>query len=378
MRSRRWKPTLPATAVPRVAVWPPLPFSIYAQRVTKKLPFPLEEPSCRLFSRARQGLYRGIKALGLVPGDEILVPAYHHGSEVEALVRDGIVCRFYDVGQHLEPEERDLEALLGPRVRALYLTHVLGFPQNAARWRAWCDERNLLLIEDAAQAWLGSRDGVPIGSYGNLSIFCLYKTFGLPDGAAVVSDVPPRPPRLRNRKGIKQAARRHAAYLAQRQGWISELRNRVGREDDFDLQREFALGDPERAPFVITSLILAKIADPAAQTKRAANYDFLLRRLRRLVPRHFEHLPEGASPFAFPIQSDRKGALLDELDRRGIGALDFWAVPHPCLPEAGFPRAAALRKSIVGLPVHQELNTPELERIVDVVHSALEGSRELT
>jgi hypothetical protein len=71
------------TPVPRLDMWPPLPFKPYLCRPSSKLPFPLEEPRCRIFSLARQGLFRGIKALGLKPGDEILVPAYHHGSEIE-------------------------------------------------------------------------------------------------------------------------------------------------------------------------------------------------------------------------------------------------------------------------------------------------------
>lgn len=318
----------------------------------------------------------GIKALGLEPGDEILVPAYHHGSEIEALVRAGIVCRFYDAGEDLEPQEDDLETLLGPRVRALYLTHVLGVPQDAARWRSWCDERGLLLIEDAAQAWLSSRCGVPVGSYGHLSIFCLYKTFGLPDGAAVISDSPPESPSLEPRRGISRVARRHAAYMAQRQGWISELSNRLRSDSGFDLQREFGLGNARQVPFKATSPILVRIADPAAQTRRAANYSFLLRRLQRYVPPPFAQPSAGASPFAFPIESNCKRAVLDWLDRCGIDALDFWAVPHPSLPSAYFPRAAALRESIIGLPVHQELGTRELERIVSAVLDSPSGGQE--
>jgi hypothetical protein len=59
----------------------------------------------------------GVKALGIELGDETLAPAYQHGSEIEALVRAGIVCRFYDIGHSLEPDEKELETLLGPRAK---------------------------------------------------------------------------------------------------------------------------------------------------------------------------------------------------------------------------------------------------------------------
>jgi perosamine synthetase len=366
------------TPVPRLSVWPPLPFRPYTRRPARSLPFPLEEPGCRLFSLARQGLYTGIKALGLKPGDEVLVPAYHHGSEVEALIQAGIVCRFYDAGRHLEPDEKDLEALLGPRVRALYLTHYLGLPLDAARWRAWCDQRGLLLIEDAAQAWLSSRDGRPVGSHGDLSIFCLYKTFGLPDGAAVISNFPLEPPRPGRRVGIARVATRHGLYLAQRWGWLAGLRHRLERAGVHDPRRDFALGDPGRYPYVTTDFLLARVTYPAAQAARSANYAFLLERLERFVPEDFAHPPEGASPFAFPIRSSSKEELLDRLARYGIAAIDFWSVPHPRLPARDFPRAAALRESIVALPVHQELGARELERIVDAVLGATGTTQEST
>jgi len=337
----------------------------------RRLPFPLEEPNCRIFSRARQGLFVGIRALGLEPGDEILVPAYHHGSEIEALVRAGIVCRFYDIGHRLEPDEKNLKALLGPRVRALFIIHYLGLPQEAARWRVWCDEHDLLLIEDAAQAWLSSRGGTPVGSHGDLSIYCLYKTFGLPDGAAIISNSPPAPPHSTHQTGIARVARRHSSYLEQKWAWLAELRRRLrghrhATEDDSE--QVFALGDPRQAPDATMSFLLRRVAHPAAQAARATNYAFLLEQLERFVPQPFAHLPEGASPFAFPIQSDKKEKLLDDLARHGIVAFaNLWSVPHPCLPAADFPRSAALRNGTIGLPVHQELSLRDLQRIVDAV-----------
>jgi dTDP-4-amino-4,6-dideoxygalactose transaminase len=316
-------------------------------------------------------LFMGVKALGLAPGDEILVPAYHHGSEIEALIRAGMVCRFYDIGQRLDPDEKELEALLNERVRALSLIHYLGLPQDAARWRAWCDKHNLLLIEDAAQAWLSSRNGTPVGSHGHLSIFCLYKTVGLPDGAAVISTPPPDASRSRRPLGVGSVAVKHAQYLEQQWGWFAELHRRLKRTRPYDLQRDFALDDRDLAPCVGTNFLLSRAIHPAVQATRAANYAFLLERLKRIVPEPFAHPPEGSSPFVFPIQSNRKEELVCQLARRGIAASSFWTVPHPCLPVADFPQASSLRKSIVGLPVHQELGPRELERIVHAVLSSV-------
>src|SRR5919204_540193 len=183
-------------SAPRLAVWPPLPPTAWFRRPRTSLPFPLGQPGCVLFSLGRHALWQGVRALGLEQGEEVLVPAYNHGSEVEALGRAGLSPRFYSGADTLEPDEAELNSLVGGRTHALLLIHYLGFPQDVARWRAWCDRHGLLLLEDAAQSWLAGRDGCA-GASGDVAITCLYKTFGLPDGAAPAARRRRRPrPRL--------------------------------------------------------------------------------------------------------------------------------------------------------------------------------------
>ena len=322
----------------------------------------------------------GVKSLGLGPGDEVLAPAYHHGSEIEALIQAGLVCRFYDTGPCLEPDEKELEALLGPHVRVLYLTHVMGFPQNAAYWRSWCDKRGLLLIEDAAQAWLSWRDGKWVGSHGDLSVFSVHKTLGLPDGALIISREPTESPPPKRQLGVRELAARHYRYLAQRWGWLVNLRRQIFHNEagsrEFDPEVAFALnlyGDPGRGPYASSRFLMKRVRYTDIQSRRVANYSFLLKHLRELVPDRFPTLTEGACPFAFPIQFDRKMALLELLMQHGVARSNFWPISHPALPGGGFPQAEKLRKSIIALPVHQELGRRELELIVEVTLNSIKN-----
>jgi hypothetical protein len=57
---------------------------------------------------------------------------------------------------------------------------------------------------------------MPVGSCGDLSILCLYKTFGLPDGAAVICSPPPDPPRRKRPLRIDRLVWEHSIYLEQR------------------------------------------------------------------------------------------------------------------------------------------------------------------
>jgi dTDP-4-amino-4,6-dideoxygalactose transaminase len=345
---------------------PPLSLGVYARPPADRIPFPLDEPGCVLFERARHGLWHGLRALSLVGDDEVLVPAYHHGSEIETLVRAGLTCRFYEATETLAPDEPELEALLGPRTRALHLIHYLGFAQNAPRWRGWCEERGLFLIEDAAQAWLGSLEGRPLGSFGDIAIFCLYKTFGVPDGGALLCSSPQAPADGPSRAGIGPLALRHAAWCLERSPALAELASRFERSAPYSPQQDFALGDPDTPPCTATLRLLPRV-DPGAAVRRRHNYRVLLDELGDLVPSPFATLPDGASPFAFPIAVDDKPTLMARLASHGVRGLDFWSVPHPALPAARFPGAAALRARVVGLPVHQELRPADLARIARAV-----------
>jgi dTDP-4-amino-4,6-dideoxygalactose transaminase len=297
-------------------------------------------------------------------GDEMLAPAYHHGSEVEAIVRAGLVPRFYEATADLEPDAAELEGLLSARTRALHLVHYLGLPRDAARWRRWCDERGLALVEDAAQAWLATIDGRPVGSWGDLSIFSLYKSDGLPDGGAVIGPdglaVPPW-----GGWGLRPVARKVGAFLVARSAVLGG-RLAPRRRAAYDPGRDFALGaiaGPTRA----TTWALRRVPGPGVATARRRNYAHLLDALGERVPAPFDRLPAGASPFAFPVHAADKAELLERLERNGVRGTDLWSVPHPALDAARFPGAAARRATTVILPVHQHLRPADLERIVAAV-----------
>lgn len=354
----------------RLSAWPPLPPLAHLRRPpVTAAPYPLEDPSYRLFARARHAIYHGVRALGLGSDDEVLMPAFHHGSEVEALSRAGIRLRWYEGDELYRPDAGELEKLVGKRTRALYLIHYFGFPQDSARWRAWCDERQLLLVEDAAQAWLAHREGQPLGSLADLAVFCLYKTLPLSEGAALVSARPPSAPTRAEPYGLQPLIRGHGAWLAQRSGAANSALRPFKRSSLYSPDRDRELGDPDVACWRSVEQLLPRLADPHVAAVRRAHCAILLDALGDSVQAPFDAVPSGASPFVLPSTAGDKLRVLEDLERAGVNALNLWSVPHPALPVDEFPLAARRRASLVGLPVHQELAVADLDRIASAAGS---------
>jgi hypothetical protein len=249
------------------------------------------------------------------------------------------------------------------------ITHYFGFPQDAPRWRRWCDDNGRLLLEDAAHALLASIDGTPVGAFGDLAIFCLYKSFGLPDGGAIVLRRAPPEPVGRREVRVPMLLVEHAAWLSGRRRAVARAAQRARRDRPYDPFEDFALGRPRPAS-VATRVVLPRVCDADAARIRRRHHRELSAELGPLVHPAFASLPPGAAPLLLPVATADKPRLVAQLHRAGIRALDLWSTPHPSLPAPRFPAAAVLRRSMVGLPVHQELRAGDLEAILAAVWTA--------
>ena len=226
------------------------------------------------------------------------------------------------------------------------------------------------MIEDVAQGWLGNVDGTPLGSWGNIAIFCLYKQLGVPDGGAVLTATSIESP-ASGAIGLARLARRHVAWATARSDVIGKLSPRVvDRPKNIVAAEDFEVGELHSAPSKATGYLLPRLCEPRVASVRRSHYRFFLDRLGDLVAPGFERLPEGTSPFAFPIAVADKDALYHYLVDRMILPQDLWAIPHPSL-NGDFPATARRRATTIALPVHHDLRRSDLEWIVRMVRSGL-------
>lgn len=350
--------------------------------------YPFCAPSARYFYFARNAIRWAVQALGL-EGGEVLVPAYHHGVEVEALIAGGARVRFYRVDSRMEADVADVAAKIRPETRALYLTHFLGFPGPVREMRALAWMHGLPLIEDCALALFSEQGELPLGMTGDISIFCLYKVLAVPDGGVLVDNrgapAPageplPRPPLasslavlgsslLRNvalRGGQPGRALRRALLGVGKRGLKAS-----GVEPVLAGSQHFDLGHERLGISRLSERLLRTQDVPAIVARRRRNYLYLHERLRELSAPLFESLPAGVVPLCYPLLVEDNRRVMEQLVASGIEAVDFWREGHPACDVAEFPEVARLRTSVLEVPCHQDLSLHALSQVAEAVRGVL-------
>jgi dTDP-4-amino-4,6-dideoxygalactose transaminase len=348
---------------------------------------PFSAPNVRYFYFARNAVWLTVKMLGLDKG-EVLVPAYHHGVEVEALVDAGATPRFYRVGSRWDVDVEDVERRIGPKTKALYLIHYAGFPGPTEAMRQLADKHGLPLIEDCALSLLSSDGGVPLGSTGDVGIFCLYKTLPMPHGGALTINGPrsyslPEPPLPPLASTLSHTVSALLQNLELRGGAVGRGMRRLVRSLGHGVVKA---ADIERVATGTqhfnrqhVDMGMSPLARRIAQAqdlegiveRRRRNYFFLLGRLRDVSPPLFNQLPPGVSPLFYPLVVRDKAEVMARLHARGIESIDFWRHFHPACDASAFPEVANLRRSIVEIPCHQDLTPEVMAEVADAVRGAL-------
>lgn len=129
-------------------------------------------------------------ALGLKPGDEIIVPAYTFVASYTSVIFAGLVPVLAEIDESLTLDPDDIENRISPRTKAIMPVHMLGNPCDMDRIMKVAKKHNLLVLEDCCQAAGASYKGEKVGSIGNIGAFSLniFKTINSGDGGLVVTN----------------------------------------------------------------------------------------------------------------------------------------------------------------------------------------------
>lgn len=120
-------------------------------------------------------LHLALTALGIGPGDEVIVPDLSFIATANALLTCGATPVFADIDpENLCLAPGDLERRLTPRTRAIMPVHLYGHPADMIAIEAFAKKHGLMVIEDAAESHGASIDGRKVGSFGQCAAFSFY------------------------------------------------------------------------------------------------------------------------------------------------------------------------------------------------------------
>ncbi len=197
---------------------------------------------------ATSGLYAAIGALGIGPGDEVIVPPWTMSASVMAPLIYGALPVFADIEDEtfgLDPAA--VEAAVTPRTRAIVAVNLFGHAARLGELRAIADRHGLALIEDNAQAPLGMDNGRRTGTVGDIGVFSLnyHKHIHTGEGGICVTDdagLAERLARIRNH-AENVVDPDDAAGLVNMIGFnyrMTELSAAIGRVQLGDIERHVA------------------------------------------------------------------------------------------------------------------------------------------
>lgn len=142
-------------------------------------------------SSGSAALDAAVVALGLGPGDEVILPTFTIISCAAAIVRAGAVPVVVDCDPNTwNMDIEQVEAAVTARTRAIMAVHVFGLPVNMSPLLKLAARHNLLVIEDAAEAHGQTYNGRPCGSFGDISVFSFYpnKLVTTGEGGMILTD----------------------------------------------------------------------------------------------------------------------------------------------------------------------------------------------
>ncbi|MEO7720535.1 MAG: DegT/DnrJ/EryC1/StrS family aminotransferase [Pseudolysinimonas sp.] len=299
------------------------------------------------------GLHLGLLAVGVGPGDEVIVPSFTFAATGNSVALTGGTPVFADI----EPDTFALdpaavEAAITPRTKGIMPVHLYGHPAPMQSLASIAEKHGIQLYEDAAQAHGASLDGKPVGTWGEFAMFSLYPTKNMTSGEG----------------GMVTTATEDAARnvrLLRNQGMEKQYENEV-------------VGFNARMTDIHAAIGRVQLTKVDAWTAtRQQNAAFLNANLQNVV---VPPVADGAThvyhQYTIRVTDDRDGFVTALREEHQIGSGVYYPIPNHRLPSLAryapgldLPETERAAREVLSLPVHPSLSQADLERIVGAVNA---------
>ncbi len=304
-------------------------------------------------SSGTDALMVGLMALGLGPGDEVIVPTFTFFASAGCIWRTGARPVFVDIDPvtwNLDPPA--VEAAIGPRTRAIMPVHLFGQCAEMSAIMQLAQRHDLKIIEDAAQALGAKQDGRFAGTFGDVGCLSFFPTKNL--GAL----------------GDAGMCLCRDAELAQK---IRKLRHH-GQTGAYEHQW---VGGNFRLDAIQAAALNVKFPQLPGQIDRRR--EIACRYAEQLEPLPVEVPPVAEGQFHcynyFTINAPNRDELREQLKTAQIGHAVYYPLPlhlQPCFAELGhkrgeFPNAEAASQRVISLPIYPGMTDRQVDEVVAAI-----------
>ncbi|WP_193611198.1 DegT/DnrJ/EryC1/StrS family aminotransferase [Nocardioides lijunqiniae] len=315
---------------------------------------------CVAVNSGTSALHLSLLALGLGPGDEVIVPSFSFAATANAVRLVGAEPVFADIERDsFNVDPAAVEALVGPRTAAIMPVHLYGLPADMTALVALAEKHGLAIVEDAAQAHGAAIGDRAVGAWGKSGCFSFYPTKNMHslEGGMISTDDAElaRMLRLLRNQGMEQ---RYANEVVGTNTRMTDVAAAIGRTQ---LARLEGWTEQRRDNAEVLDAGVGSI-DGVTVPPVPADY------------RHVYH------QYTIRVAEDRDG-VSERLRELGIGNAVYYPTPihrlTPFLkdgapdPRWELPETERAALEALSLPVHPSLAKDDLDRIVEGVASAV-------
>jgi perosamine synthetase len=315
-------------------------------------------------SSGTAGLHLAVRLAGVGEGDEVITSPVSFVASANCALFERARPVFADVDErtfNLDPDR--VEALIGPRTRAILPVHIFGYPADMARIGEIASRHGLAVIEDACEAVGSEHAGRRVGTSGYPAVFAFYpnKQMTTGEGGMVTTD--------------------DADYAAQ----LRSLANQ-GRSDTGDWLEHDRLGFNYRMDEMSAAVGLAQTERLgeilAARAQVAARYARLLGSIPGVELPCPDRSGDRRSWFVYVVRLDAsldRNAVMSALQARGVHCKPYLPAIHlqPFYRSLGhregeLPVAEAIARSTLALPFHTRLGAEDQEHVAAALAEVIE------
>lgn len=308
---------------------------------------------CIALNSGTDALILAFRALGIGPGDEVIVPANTYIASVIGVTENGGTPVFVDADEYMEIDADQIEKAVTDKTKAILPVHLYGQSSRMGKIKEIAEKYDLTLVEDCAQCHGSTFNGKLTGTFGKIGCFSFYPTKplgALGDAGAIITDDDKIADHVRLLRNYGSRIKYH-----------NEINGVNSRMDEVQA--------------AVLKVGLKYMADGTKERKHQADlYKKGLKNPKVVIPPvyaeadHVYHL--------FPILVEDRNAFQNYLKAHGVNTQVHYPIP-PYVAECykdwhyqwcDFPNAEKFAQQEVSLPIYAGLPEEELQYVIDVIN----------